>query len=219
MKEKEMYTFNELLENLKMPVSELCRRAKLTEGTIARIKKGFPTRRSTANKLLGYLSEIYERELSLENVEGLNLQYPVIEKSATAPLSIDIPAVEVAQTRPTMQNTDIPDHLPEGTVKMMDFAEGHGVRADRMREWIREGISGEKIETTIATTKRLNGGSRTHFLTPEQQSLALDFLYRHSKLKTSQRNQEEKPVAEERPWWSGPEQKETQAEKKQPEAA
>jgi hypothetical protein len=139
-------------------------------------------------------------------------QNPIIEKPATVPvetlmpidihMDMDVQKDIVAPNTGDAPKSDIPAHLPPGTLLMTDFAEAHGVRKERMREWIGEGLKGERIETTLVMVKRPNGGSRTHFMTPEQQEKALDFLRRHGKLKTSQPEPEEKPGAEEHPWWS-----------------
>lgn len=201
MKEKEMYTFEELCRNLEISMSQFCKRSSTDAGTIARIRQGEFTRISTANRLLRAFSEIYGRELSLDNVEGLNLQNPVIEKPARPRTSKKVadnaPTIEVSQICHTTQKvevqTEIPDHLPHGTIKLADFAERHCIRKERIRDWVRDGIKGEKIETTLEMVKRANGGSQTHFLTPEQQEKALDFLRKHGKLK--------EPVAEEPAWY------------------
>jgi hypothetical protein len=212
MKEKEMYTFTELLDNLKIPVSELCRRAHVTEGTIGNIRRGHAIRRSTANKLLGCLSEIYERELSLENVKGLDLENRLAtEKPATVPSRNETrdttPALETPQISPAMRNpggapkSDIPDDLPEGTIKLIDFISKHRLAQSSINYYINKGFKDEKIETTTRPRPSGSGGV-SHFLTPEQQEKALDFLRRHGKLKTAQPEPQEKPGAEEHPWWS-----------------
>ena len=207
MKEKEMYTFNELLDNLKIPVSELCRRARVTEGTVTRIKRGFPTRRSTINKLLGCLSDIYERELSLDNVVGLDLENRVVtEKRTNLPVRYETvdnaTAIEVPQISPTTRNlggapkTEVPVEMPDSTVRLIDFVEIHGLPQSSMSRWISTGVKkGEKIETTAIP--RASGPGMQHFLTPAQQEKALEILSRHGKLKTEQPEQEE-----EKPWYS-----------------
>ncbi len=74
MEEKDTYTIGELFENLTIPIAELARQSEIHEVTLARIRDGKGTRRSTVNKLLLTLSKIYERPLSLHNVTGINLQ-------------------------------------------------------------------------------------------------------------------------------------------------
>ncbi len=74
METKDVYTIGELFDNLPMPIAELARQSVINEVTLARIRDGKGTRRSTVNKLLLTLSRIYERPLSLHNVTGINMQ-------------------------------------------------------------------------------------------------------------------------------------------------
>ncbi|HLZ55773.1 MAG TPA: hypothetical protein VKR06_02400 [Ktedonosporobacter sp.] len=74
MEEKETYTLTELFEELPCTLVELGDRAGLNEVTVARIRDGKPTRRSSVNRLLLTLSEIYKRPLALRNVTGINVQ-------------------------------------------------------------------------------------------------------------------------------------------------
>jgi predicted transcriptional regulator len=74
MEDKETYPIQELYEELPMTLTDLARQADLNEVTIARIRDGKPTRRSTINRLLRVMSDIYERPLSLRNVTGINVQ-------------------------------------------------------------------------------------------------------------------------------------------------
>ena len=70
MEEKRNYTLQELFNNLPISLAELARRSAVNEVTIARIRDGKTTpMRSTANRLLRVFSEVYERALTLENVE------------------------------------------------------------------------------------------------------------------------------------------------------
>lgn len=74
MEAKETYTVKELFDLLPIPLAELARRSGINEVTLARIRNGRVTRRSTANKLLLELSKVYDRSLNLYNVTGINLQ-------------------------------------------------------------------------------------------------------------------------------------------------
>ena len=82
--EKDIYTLQELYDDLPVTLVELGRRTGFNEVTIARIRNGMPTRRSTANKLLQELSKIYERPLSLRNVTGINVQRNLREERREA---------------------------------------------------------------------------------------------------------------------------------------
>jgi predicted transcriptional regulator len=70
MEDKSRYTFQELFNNLPISIAELARRSAVNEVTIARIRDGESIAlRSTANKLLRVLSEVYGRTLTLDNVD------------------------------------------------------------------------------------------------------------------------------------------------------
>jgi predicted transcriptional regulator len=74
MEDKTTYTIEELYDELPMTLTDLGEKADLNEVTLARIRDGRPARRSTINRLLRTLSEIYGRPLSLRNVTGINVQ-------------------------------------------------------------------------------------------------------------------------------------------------
>ncbi len=93
MENKETYTLEELYENLPCTLVELGDRAGLNEVTIARIRDGKPTRRSSVNRLLLALSEIYKRPLSLKNVTGIHVQRNLrLEKKEARQPSEESPA-------------------------------------------------------------------------------------------------------------------------------
>jgi hypothetical protein len=161
MKEKEIYTFNELCDNLKIPLSEFCKRAEITEGTLARIRKGYGARRFTVNKILDTFSKIYERDLSLDNVTGIQAQ-----------------AVSVPQNRDSRRK---PSTLPEGAILAWDFAKKYGVSPITFRDHILIGIGrGEKDKVQVTERPKPNRPSETErYLTSDQQTAALDFWRRH----------------------------------------
>jgi predicted transcriptional regulator len=72
--EKSTYTVQELYDDLPITLVELGSRADLNEVTVARIRDGKPTRRTSVNRLLRALSEVYGKPLSLKNVSGINVQ-------------------------------------------------------------------------------------------------------------------------------------------------
>jgi predicted transcriptional regulator len=74
MEDKNTYSLEELFESLPVSISELARRSNINEVTLARVRDGGIARRDTANKLLLALSKIYERQLTLRNVTGINVQ-------------------------------------------------------------------------------------------------------------------------------------------------
>lgn len=72
--EQSTYTIQELYDDLPITLVELADRADLNEVTVARIRDGKPARRTSVNRLLRVLSEVYEKNLSLKNVSGINVQ-------------------------------------------------------------------------------------------------------------------------------------------------
>jgi len=161
MKEKEKYSFSELCDNLKIPLSEFCKRAEITEGTLARIRKGYKARRFTVNKILDTFSKIYNRELSLDNVTGIHAQ-----------------DVSVPQKRASRQK---PSTLPEGAILAWEFAKRHDVSPVTFRDHILIGIGrGEKDKVQVTERPKPNRSDETErYLTPDQQAAALDFWRRH----------------------------------------
>lgn len=77
MQEREIYTIQELFDDLPMSIRSLAHEVKINEVTLARIRDGKSTRRPTANKLLIFFSDLYGRRYTLRNVTGINvLEYP-----------------------------------------------------------------------------------------------------------------------------------------------
>ncbi len=74
LEDRTAYTIQELYDDLPCTLIELGQKSGLNEVTVARIRDGKPARRSTVNKLLRAFSDIYQRPLSLRNVEGINVQ-------------------------------------------------------------------------------------------------------------------------------------------------
>jgi len=72
--EAKTYTIQELYDDLPISLVELGERARLNEVTVARIRDGKSTRRTSVNRLLLVLSEVYSKPLSLKNVSGINVQ-------------------------------------------------------------------------------------------------------------------------------------------------
>lgn len=74
MQKQKQYTIQELFDDLPVSIRQLAQDVKVNEVTLARIRDGKPTRRSTANRLLMHMSKILERDVSLRNVTGINVQ-------------------------------------------------------------------------------------------------------------------------------------------------
>ena len=74
MEEKSSYSIGELFDALPITLVDLGIRTELNEVTVARIRDGKTSRRSSVNRLLIALSEVYGLSLSLKNVTGINVQ-------------------------------------------------------------------------------------------------------------------------------------------------
>jgi hypothetical protein len=83
METKETYTLGELFDLLPIPLVKLAELSEINEVTLARIRDGKVTRRSTANKLLNAMSNVYGLPLNIYNVTGINMQGRK-QKDATA---------------------------------------------------------------------------------------------------------------------------------------
>jgi hypothetical protein len=199
MKEKDLYTFEELCSNLKMPMSKFCQQAGITEGTIARLRKGYPARRGTINVLLDTFSQVYGLEFSLENVSGLTpvekTVIPVVEKAIEPPVNALPFSDTTTSARPQKRTVErkekaefaLPDDLPEGTMKLADFCRQHGVADSTFSRWIdkTKGIKGgDWIE--VVTRNKASGMGVQHFLTPDQQERALKKMRQYGKLKETE---------------------------------
>jgi len=192
MEEKEQYTFEELCSGLEISISNFCRLAGIDEGTLARIRRGHLARRSTVNKMLRVLSEIYGIKFSLENVTGIILQReainPIAEKlpvpSVSTPTVTTITQQEDSQIRNVARS--------DGLIPCKVFFEGQVYFKEKFsesswRRWIdrpenKKGpwLKGEKIPCTILPR---SGNDGIYFFTPEQAQKAIGILKRHVKLK------------------------------------
>lgn len=203
MKHKEQYTLDELYDNLAVTISELSSLAHMSEVTIRRIRYKYPTRRSTANKLLQAFSKTYDRELSLENVTGFNLEDrrgPLSKEKDIAKKGQKTKAV--LEKPPKRKYTPRKTDLPEGCILATDFANmyevapttfrdhmmiglgpglihGHDVPDDgsvQIKDYVR---SEERIKRTRFDKDGKEVIERERYLTPEQQAAALEFWKRH----------------------------------------
>lgn len=166
MKKKDMYTLQELYDELEIPLSALGRKGNMSEGTVSRIRDGYPARRSTLNKLLRAFSEVYGIELSFSNVSGIQIED---KREAKNPARIDEKLSTSTSTTDASQpeNTQIHTVEPsEGAIRLSDFAKSSGIPLRTLHNWREAG----KIEAT--QVDRLHSGGIEYFLTPEQQEKA-----------------------------------------------
>jgi hypothetical protein len=207
MKQKELYTFEELCEELEITMSAFSKRADVDEGTIARIRKGYPARSSTVNKLLRNFSEVYGFQLSRDNVlpwaekqsathEQVTIQ-PVEAKQRAA-----MPQKEVAQNRPTIEKRAYKPRkesgLPEGAIPATEFGLAHSIKRETFRDHMNTGLGpglihgpGIPEDTSVGIKdwvryeerpKRVRKDGtieKERYLTSDQQAAALAFWRRH----------------------------------------
>ena len=67
------YEFAKLIQNMPSSLSELARLSGVHERSIMRMRDGQRVQRSTANKVLRGLSQIYNQTFTLDNVTGINI--------------------------------------------------------------------------------------------------------------------------------------------------
>jgi hypothetical protein len=177
MQEKDIYTLEELYDNLRISLSKLGKMADINEGTLIRIRKGqYSVRKTTINKLLDAFSEIYGIDFSTKKVTGFTLE----DKKAHSSQSEE------------SHSDGIPTDLPPGTVKAVDFVNKYKLPDSSFSRWVKEGLKGERIETE--TRQKASGMGVQHYLTPSQQEQALEILKRHGKVKTPEVEQTDEPM-------------------------
>jgi transcriptional regulator with XRE-family HTH domain len=199
MERKDMYSIQELYDNLEISMLELSRRAEINPGTLSRIKKGRSARRPTVNKLLRTFSELYGIRLSLTNVFGIHLegekpQASVAEKaekpSVSQPVAKHTQAVSEGPKREYKRKDT---GLPAGAILATDFARNHGVKRETFRDHMLIGLGqgsvwGEEPDPIMGVRDHVEFSERPkpgrpketeRYLTPDQQKAALEFWKRH----------------------------------------
>jgi hypothetical protein len=189
MEEKEQYTFEELCEGLEISMSKFAKLANVDEGTILRLRRGHLARRGTINSLLRAFSEVYGMKFTLANVSGLKkVEKPIAPVDEKAKKQ---PAPEKPQKRAYNRRKDT--GLPEGCVLVTDFAKAHGVEPRTVYDHMLLGkgpgtIPGEIGDPMLPVKEQLDHSQRDkpgrkgeteRYLTPAQQTAALDFWRRH----------------------------------------
>jgi hypothetical protein len=196
MKQKDMYTVQELFTSLPITNVELSKLTGKSIGTLARIKDGYPARRSTINNLLMIMSDIYKIDLSMDNVTGIILEERQAEKRA--PRIDEKPPVSASVVKHT-QDTDnpskrpynrkeepIPDDLPAGTLRHYEFARQWGIKTRTFEDWI-------KLRHFSVTTrpKATRPKETEKFLTPDQQHEAMFWMRDHKPHLFAEKDEEE----------------------------
>lgn len=192
MKQKELYTLQELYDNLPITLTELSKLTGKSHGTLARIRSGEPTRRSTINKLLIILSEIYKLELSIDNVTGIVLE----ERQEQATQKVKKPSRQprtVPEKPPKRPYKPRDTGLPDGCILASEFAAQHGIPRPTFTNHMLIGLGpgtvpGEQTDPVMGVKDHVDYSERDHpsrkgekekYLTPAQQEAALEFWRRH----------------------------------------
>ena len=68
-----LHPFSKLLENMPASLAELARTSGVHERSIMRMRDGNRVQRSTANKVLRGLSQLYGQSFTLDNVTDINI--------------------------------------------------------------------------------------------------------------------------------------------------
>jgi hypothetical protein len=200
MEQKDMYTLEELYDNLPIALSELARRSGINEVTLARIRDGFFARRSTVVKLLIALSKVYGFQLSLSNVTGYLIRDKKalgsqLEKSHTDVTEQEpVPATSNAPYDDSSQIEEAQNRIvarSDGLIPCKAFFEKQSHFEKTFSEsswmrWVKEGIkprSGER-ETLDVTELDPPASDGKYFFTPEQAQKAIEILRRLGKLES-----------------------------------
>lgn len=220
MEKKDMYELRELYDKLNIPLAELGRRAKISEVTIAKIRDGHSARRSTINALLETFAEIYSLDnLSIDTVKGIVINDKLARRAreqAPSPSVLPEPIDDKSQSAKP-QNRSVEQKkrtytrkkdlgLPEGCILAIDFARTHGIAPTTFYDHILVGLGRGEKEKIEAEERDKPGrkGERERYLTPAQQTAALDFWRRHGVPFTMPETEQE-TVGDE-PAWYMPEQ-------------
>jgi len=202
MEQKDTYTLKELYDNLDIPISALGRKGNINEGTVSRIRDGYPARRSTMVRLLRAFSEVYSRPITFDNVSGIQIEdkhqikrvesVPVPPKQETMPYEMpknEGPLLPIVETKKRTWNQPAKKagYFPDGAIGIADFAKAHGVPYSTLYGHMLTGLGGGMIGThtntipqneTIAYTERVKPNrpkEKERYLTQEQQKSALEF--------------------------------------------
>ncbi len=202
MQEKDMYTLQELYDSLEVPYSKLSKIADMSEGTVTRIRDGYPARRTTLNRLLRAFSEVYGIKITLEHVTGVQIEDKRASQKDEKPTADALPIADITQPEKSPIRSVEPKKgkraykerdtgLPDGCILASKFAEAHNVKRrtflDHMDNGLGPGLIGTSTDTIpqrdqVAYSERdhpSRKGEKERYLTQEQQAAALDFWRRH----------------------------------------
>ncbi len=120
---------------------------------------------------------IGELAARVAELEGRNV--PI--QSATLPTTSAIPPKTKHTKQPSDASSAIPSDLPPGTLSASDFAAILEIPYDHMKNYMRRGVNGERLDIT-EIPHHTRPGYSYKYLTPAQQEHAMALLRKHGKL-------------------------------------
>jgi predicted transcriptional regulator len=218
MRQKDMYTLDELYANLDISLSKLSKIAGVAEPTLTRIRDGYSARVETVNKILKAFSQVYGVELSRDNVTGIILEdkkairrqmlerQGITEKDETQPVLVPVVQPTSPTTTSPQKRTYKPRDtgLPEGCTLASDFAARHGIKRSTFYDHMLIGLGPDKERIDYSERDKPNRpNEKERYLTSEQQHEALKLWRRHGIAFTMPDIVQE--VADDEPPWYAPE--------------
>jgi transcriptional regulator with XRE-family HTH domain len=207
MKQKDMYTLEELFDSLDISLAKLSKMANVNESTLSRIRDGYSARVETVNKLLKAFSEVYGIELSRNNVTGITLEDKkatrqkmlaskgVSENTEKTPVSIPVVpttrAVPEKAEKRVYNRKQMDTGLPAGSILASKFAESHGIARPtfygHMDVGLGPGLIGMSTDVIpqkdhvdySERPKPSRPKEKERYLTSDQQKAAFEFWQRH----------------------------------------
>lgn len=121
-----------------------------------------------------------------QEVSTLRERIALLEQSKSLPVGIstsrDIDQLSTrAQKRIVARNREVPPDLPSGTLSASDFAAKIGIAYDDLKNYMRRGVYGEKLDVTEVPHPSRTGYVQK-FFSPGQQEAAYTLLIKHGKI-------------------------------------
>jgi transposase len=159
----------------------------IAESDIERIERVLEQERSLFVKadhtetLEARIKELEQEVASLKERVAILEQEKLILQGKDRAVSSGISQRSGAQKRVTKRISKIPHDLPPGTLSAADFAAKIGLEYANLKNFIKRGVSGERLDTTEVPHPSRPGQSQ-YFLTPDQQKATHALLAKHGKI-------------------------------------
>jgi uncharacterized coiled-coil protein SlyX len=171
-----------LTETIK-ELGKLQARVDVQDARIGELERRVAEQENTAERQAFRIAWLEKKVASL----SIDIEHPVIDENAPVqpvpiqPLQNTTPKPSPLRTS-TTTSSPIPADLPSGTLSASEFAAQIGMPHKDLDRYIRRGIRGEMIDVIeIPHATRANYTEK--YLSPEQQTKAIDILKRHGKIK------------------------------------